>query len=104
MEYESDDRSPHSKTNRRDLLQRKGEAKRRALPGLAALGPDAAAVVLDDFLADGQAEAGAVRLAVRGEGTEEGLRDFRRDAATGILDLDPQFVSLGREAQQDAAA
>src|SRR5262245_22058493 len=84
--------------------QRQREAERRALAGLAALGPDAAAVVLDDLLADREAEPGAMGLAVRGERLEERLRDLGRDAAAGVLDLRAQLAVFDREAEKDLPA
>ena len=61
-------------------------------------------MILDDFFADGQAEAGAVRLAVRGEGLEQLVRDFRGNAGAGVLDFDEDFAVAGFEPQKNLAA
>src|SRR5205085_2062324 len=79
------------------LFQRQREAERRAAARFAPLGPDPAAVVLDDLFADRQPEAGAMRLAMGRERPEEGLGDLRRDAAPGILHLDTQLARVDRE-------
>ena len=63
--------------------------ERRAV-ALAALGPDAALMILYDLLADAESEAGAVGFSVCRERLEEILRDRRGDALAGILDGDGQ--------------
>lgn len=61
-------------------------------------------MVLDDFFADREAQAGAVGLAVRGEGLEQRAGDLGRDAAAGVLDLDVQEAAVDAEAEEDRAA
>ena len=53
---------------------------------------DAAAVLLDDALANRQPEAGARRLAVADKRLEETFQDFRRDAASGVGDFRVQGI------------
>ena len=74
----------------------KGEGEGAAFAGLA-FHPDAAAVVFDDLLADGQAEAGAFGfVGERVADLLEFLEDFRligrRDADAGVGDADHQIA------------
>ena len=84
-----------------------GEGKGAAVAGLA-FDPDAAAVVFDDLLADGQAEAGALGLvSERVADLLEALEDFglvgRCDADTGVTDADDQIAALGMSCEGDGA-
>src|SRR3954451_22214530 len=64
---------------------------------------DAALVVFDDFLADGEAEAGALGFALLGGalGGEEGLEDLGEelfgDAGAGVDHLEAGFLGLAAE-------
>src|SRR6185369_3096389 len=78
--------------------QGQGEMKRRAL-ALAALGPDPSAMQLDELLADGQAEPGAVgllgeRIVQTLERLEQALEVAGRDADTGVGDGYVQHIRL----------
>ena len=86
-----------------------GEVEGGAVAGLAG-GPDAAAVLVDDGAADGEAEAGAAHGAgVGGVDLLEALEDVFElvfgDAATEVLDFDDGFdVVDGAGAELDLAA
>ena len=78
--------------------ERQGEVERRAL-ALAALRPDAAAMQLDELLADGEPEAGAVgllgeRVVEPLERLEQALEVDRRDPDAGVGDRDVQRLRL----------
>ena len=78
-------------------VNREGRALRRR----RTLEPEAAAVVLDDLAADGQAEAGAARRVGEGvAGLGEGLEDLglivRGDADAGVDDRDLDAAVGGR--------
>jgi len=61
-------------------------------------------VVFNDFFADGQAKAGAMRLTVRGERLKKFVGNFRRDAGAGVLNLNDDFASASFEPQKNLAA
>src|SRR5689334_8675653 len=66
------------------LGQRKREREDRAATRLAA-GPNAAAMVFDDFFADGKPEPGAVHFPVSGECFKQPSGNFGRDTRTGVF-------------------
>src|SRR5262249_18250852 len=79
--------------------------ERRAV-ALAAFGPDAAALQLDAFLADGESEAGAVcllreRIVEALERLEQSRQIGARDPDAGIRDRDVNRVSLAADLDQD---
>ena len=82
-----------------------GEVEGRALAGLR-LDPDPAAVALDDFLADRQADAGAGIL-VAGvqalEDQEDAFGVLRVDADAVVADGEEPCVGAGRSAQRGCA-
>src|ERR1700722_19237862 len=65
---------------------RQSEGKDCAAAGFVARG-DVSAVVLDDFLADGKPQAGALSFSMGGERLEHAPGHLRRDAGAGVLDL-----------------
>ena len=82
-----------------------GSAKQKIAPRLRLVArPNAAAVVFDDFFADGKAEAGAVGLAEGGEGLKKLVGDFGRDAGAGVLDLGDDLLFVGVKAHENFAA
>src|SRR5512141_14466 len=95
----------------RPLVGCRGERQREMERGtvvLAALGPDPAAVELDELLGDREAEAGAVgllreRVVEPLERLEQPLEIRLRDADAGVGDGDVQRVRLGAHPDEDAA-
>src|SRR5262245_37323901 len=83
--------------------RRQSEGKDRSPPRLAAR-PDSAAMVLDDFLANGQTQASPVRLAVCRKGLKQLAGDFWRNAAAGVLDFRDQFARHEGKAHNDVPA
>src|SRR5205823_11180507 len=83
--------------------QGQAEVKHRAAARVAA-GADPAVMILDDLFTYGQAEAGALGLAVGGEGFEKAGSDLRRDSAAGIFDFGDDLPIRLFEAQCDFAA
>src|SRR5205807_4888346 len=87
--------------------QRQGEVERRALV-LTALRPDAAAVELDELLADRQPEARASgaagdRIIELLERLEQPRQIVLADPDTGVGDAQPGRVRLGHDADEHAA-
>src|SRR5438477_1296201 len=84
--------------------ERQRDDETASVSGLAGrLHPDAAAVLLDDPLADGQAQAqasegGSLRTA---EALEDGLLALARDANTAIGDRDLDVFALGIDRDLD---
>src|SRR5881396_2277760 len=68
------------------LVQGQTERKDGAATRFAA-GADLAQMVFDNLFANGKAEAGALRLAVSGEGFEQARRNFRRNTSARIFDF-----------------
>src|SRR6266704_148907 len=66
------------------LVQRQTEGKNGAAARFDA-GTDFAGMVFDDLPANGKAEAGALRLAVSGEGLEQARHYLRRNTSARIL-------------------
>src|SRR5690606_24708358 len=64
---------------------------------------DAAAVLADDLLADGEAEAGAAGVA-GGEQIEEPPLEAGGDAGAGVGELEAELVARGGSADGEAAA
>ena len=61
-------------------------------------------MIFDDFFANGKAQAGAVRLAMRGEGLEKFVGDFRRDAGTGVFNFSEDFCFVSMKAEENFSA
>src|SRR5579884_527116 len=87
----------------RRLTTRQGEIKRATLARLG-LGPDAAAVALDDLAADGQADAGAGVLLLRVqplEDDEDALQVLRVDADAVVTNPEQPLAAPRRAAGAD---
>src|SRR3954453_3558376 len=86
--------------NRSRFCQRQRESKDGAAARLVSR-PDAAAVVFDDFFADGKAQAGAVFFAKGREGFEKCAGNFGRNPGASVFDLGNQFIFFGEETDED---
>ena len=61
-------------------------------------------MILDDSFANRKAETRAMRFAMSGEGLEQVVRYFRRDAQTAILDFGDYFSPGGMNSQRNFSA
>src|SRR5262249_39054123 len=82
-----------------------GEGRAMTLAGaLDGVDLDAAAVLLDDAVADRQTEAGPLADRLGGEeGVEDLAADLRRDAAAGVAERDAHRLVVGGDADEEVA-